>query len=196
MKGKLVIVSAPSGAGKTTIVKHLLDSDLNLEFSVSATTRLPRPGETDGEDYYFISPDEFRRRVRNDEFVEWEEVYEDHLYGTLKSEIERIRRKGSHVIFDVDAQGGINLKNKFGNEAVALFIMPPSVKELELRLRNRGKDTPEKIRMRVEKAETEMRLSFHFDFVIMNKELDRAVKESMEIVRSFLGTNSQINTSH
>ncbi len=187
MKGKLVIVSAPSGAGKTTIVKHLLNSDLNLEFSVSATTRLPRPGERDGEDYYFISPEEFRKRVSNNEFVEWEEVYKDHLYGTLKSEIERIRNKGSHVIFDVDAKGGINLKNIFGNDAVALFIMPPSVQELELRLRNRGKDTPEKIRMRVEKAETEMNLSMQFDFVITNKELDRAVKESTAIVSSFLG---------
>jgi guanylate kinase len=187
MKGKLVIVSAPSGAGKTTIVKHLLNSDLNLEFSVSATTRLPRPGERDGEDYYFISPEEFRKRISNDEFVEWEEVYKDHLYGTLKSEIERIRNKGSHVIFDVDAKGGINLKNIFGHDAVALFIMPPSVQELELRLRNRGKDNPEKIRMRVEKAEAEMNLSMQFDFVITNKELDRALKESTAIVSSFLG---------
>src|SRR5659263_43860 len=136
MKSKLVIISAPSGAGKTTIVKHLLNSDLNLEFSVSATTRSPRPGERDGEDYYFFSIEEFRKRVRNDEFVEWEEVYKDHFYGTLKSEIDRIRNKGSHIIFDVDAKGGINLKNKFGNQAAALFIMPPSVSELELRLLN------------------------------------------------------------
>jgi guanylate kinase len=187
MKGKLVIISAPSGAGKTTIVKHLLNSDLNLVFSVSATTRSPRSGERDGEDYYFISLAEFRKRVSNDEFVEWEEVYKDHLYGTLKSEIERIWSTGSHVIFDVDAKGGISLKNKFGNEAVALFIMPPSVQELELRLKNRGKDSPEKIKMRVEKAETEMKLSNQFDFVIVNKELDRAVKESTAIVSSFLG---------
>jgi guanylate kinase len=187
MTGKLVIVSAPSGAGKTTIVKHLIDSDLNLVFSVSATTRSPRPGETDGEDYYFLSPEEFRTRVTNDEFVEWEEVYKDHLYGTLKSEIERIHKRGCHVIFDVDARGGIKLKNIFGHDAISLFIMPPSVRELEQRLRNRGKDAPEKIRMRVEKAGSEMKLSDEFDFVIVNKELDKAIEEATTIVRSFLG---------
>jgi guanylate kinase len=186
MKGKLIIISAPSGAGKTTIVRHLLKSDLNLEFSVSATTRSPRDGEKDGEDYYFFSIEEFRKRVRNDEFVEWEEVYKDHFYGTLKSEVERIWNKGSHVIFDVDAKGGISLKNKFGNRAAALFIMPPSVPELETRLLNRGKDTPEKIKMRVEKATNEMKLANQFDFVVVNRELDRALKEAVEIVSSFL----------
>jgi guanylate kinase len=186
MKGKLVIISAPSGAGKTTIVKHLLNSDLNLEYSVSATTRSPRPGERDGEDYYFFSIEEFMKRVRNDEFVEWEEVYKDHFYGTLKSEVDRIWNKGSHVIFDVDAKGGITLKNKFGNLAAALFIMPPSVSELELRLLNRGKDSPEKIRMRVEKAANEMKLANQFDFVVVNRELDRALDEAVAIVSSFL----------
>ena len=186
MKGKLIIISAPSGAGKTTIVKHLLNSDLSLEFSVSATTRSPRPGERDGEDYYFFSIEEFRKRVRNDEFVEWEEVYKDHFYGTLKSEIDRIWNKGSHVIFDVDAKGGITLKNKFGNQAAALFIMPPSVSELEMRLMNRGKDSPEKIKMRVEKASNEMKLANQFDFVIVNRELDRALTEAVAIVSSFL----------
>jgi guanylate kinase len=186
MKGKLVIISAPSGAGKTTIVKHLLNSDLNLEYSVSATTRSPRPGERDGEDYYFFSIEEFMKRVRNDEFVEWEEVYKDHFYGTLKSEVDRIWNKGSHVIFDVDAKGGITLKNKFGNQAAALFIMPPSVSELELRLLNRGKDSPEKIRMRVEKAANEMKLANQFDFVVVNRELDRALDEAVAIVSSFL----------
>ena len=188
MKGKLVIISAPSGAGKTTIVKHLLNSNLNLEFSVSATTRPPRAGEKEGEDYYFLTLEEFRRRVRNDEFVEWEEVYKDHLYGTLKSEIDRIRNNGKHAIFDVDAFGGINLKNKFGNQAAALFIMPPSVEELETRLVVRGKDSPEKIRMRVEKARKEMELANQFDFVVVNRELDRAVKEVMEAVSSFLSS--------
>ncbi|MBA4321698.1 MAG: guanylate kinase [Odoribacter sp.] len=186
MKGKLIIISAPSGAGKTTIVKHLLNSDLNLEFSVSATSRSPRPGERDGEDYYFFSMEKFRNKVRNNEFVEWEEVYKDHLYGTLNSEIERIWNKGCHVIFDVDARGGINLKNKFGNLAVALFIMPPSVPELEMRLINRGKDSPEIIKMRVEKAATEMKLSNQFDFVVVNRELDRALAEAVAIVSSFL----------
>jgi guanylate kinase len=186
MKGKLIIISAPSGAGKTTIVKHLLNSDLNLEFSISATTRSPRAGERDGEDYYFLSIEEFRKRIRNDEFIEWEEVYKDHFYGTLKSEIDRIWKKGSHIIFDVDARGGVNLKNKFGNQAAALFIMPPSVKELEMRLINRGKDNPEKIRMRVEKAETEMKLANQFDFVVVNRELDRALAETIAIISSFL----------
>jgi guanylate kinase len=186
MNGKLIIVSAPSGAGKTTIVKHLLNSDLNLAFSVSATTRTPRAGERDGEDYYFFSIEEFRKRVRNDEFVEWQEVYQDHFYGTLKTEIDRIWNNGNHVIFDVDAKGGINLKNIFGNKAAALFIMPPSVKELETRLIVRGKDSPEKIKMRVEKAEAEMKLANQFDFVVVNRELDRAVKEVVAIVSSFL----------
>jgi guanylate kinase len=186
MKGKLIIISAPSGAGKTTIVKHLLKSNLNLGFSVSATTRSPRAGEKDGEDYYFLTLEEFRRRVRDDEFVEWEEVYKDHLYGTLKSEIDRIWNNGKHAIFDVDATGGINLKNKFGNSAAALFIMPPSVEELETRLVVRGKDSPEKIKMRVEKARREMQLANQFDFVVVNRELDRAVKEAVKIVSSFL----------
>jgi guanylate kinase len=186
MNGKLIIISAPSGAGKTTIVKHLLKSDLNLEFSVSATTRSPRPGERDGEDYYFFSIEEFRKRVRNDEFVEWQEVYKDHYYGTLKSEIDRIWNKGSHVVFDVDAMGGINLKKKYGNRAAALFVMPPSVPELEMRLINRGKDTPEKVKMRVEKAGNEMKLANQFDFIVVNRELDRALSEAVAIVSSFL----------
>lgn len=186
MNEKLIIISAPSGAGKTTVVKHLLKSNLNLVFSVSATTRSPRPGERDGEDYYFLSIEEFRKRVRNDEFIEWEEVYKDHLYGTLKSEIDRIWNKGSHVIFDVDARGGISLKNKFGNKAAALFIMPPSVPELEMRLRNRGKDSPEKIKMRVEKAALEMKLANQFDFVVINSVLDEALAEAVAIVSSFL----------
>jgi guanylate kinase len=186
IKGKLVIISAPSGAGKTTIVKHLLKSDLNLAFSVSATTRSPREGERDGEDYYFLSIDEFIKRVRNGEFVEWEEVYKEHLYGTLKSEIKRIWNKGSHVIFDVDARGGINLKSKFGTQAAALFIMPPSVLELEMRLITRGKDSPERIKIRIEKAEAEMKLANQFDFVIVNRELDSALAEAVAIISSFL----------
>jgi guanylate kinase len=186
MEGKLVIISAPSGAGKTTIIKHLLKSDLNLKFSVSATTRPPRAGEKDGIDYYFFSIEEFRRRVSNNEFIEWEEVYKDHFYGTLKPEIDRIWISGGHVIFDVDAKGGINLKKKFGTQSASLFIMPPSVSELETRLIARGKDSPEKIKMRVEKAEAEMKLANQFDFVVVNGELDKAIEETVAIVTSFL----------
>lgn len=186
VNGKLVIISAPSGGGKTTIISHLLSKDLNLDFSVSATTRHPRGQETDGKEYYFISPADFKKRVQNDEFVEWEEVYKDHFYGTLKSELDRIWAKGKHVLFDVDAKGGINLKNIFGNKAVAIFIMPPSVKELEKRLLNRGIDYHSQIRIRVKKAIEEMRLANQFDHVVINDQLDKAINETLAIVSSFL----------
>jgi guanylate kinase len=187
MNGKLVIISAPSGAGKTTIVKHLLDNGLNLSFSVSATTRAKRDNETDGEDYFFLTVQEFKNRIKNNEFVEWEEVYKDLLYGTLKSELERIWTIGKNVIFDVDVKGGISLKNKFGTDAIAIFIMPPSVAELENRLIKRAKDTPEKIRIRVEKANDELKFADQFDSVIVNHQLDKAKEETLKIVSSFLG---------
>jgi guanylate kinase len=187
MTGKLVIISAPSGAGKTTIVKHLLESGLNLSFSVSATTREIRGQEKDGVDYFFLSVEEFRKRIANNEFVEWEEVYKDLLYGTLNSELQRIWSEGKNVIFDVDVKGGITLKNKFLLNAIAIFVMPPSVEELENRLVKRGTDTPEKIKMRVEKARNEMSLANQFDEIIVNHELDRAKKETLKIVSSFLG---------
>jgi guanylate kinase len=186
MDGKLVIISAPSGAGKTTIVKHLLDSGLHLSFSVSATTRPRRGIETDGEDYFFLSVQEFKKKIENDEFVEWEEVYKDHYYGTLKCELERIWAKGNHVLFDVDVRGGISLKNKFGTNAIALFIMPPSVEELENRLKKRGTESPEKIRVRIDKAAEELRLVDEFDKVIVNHHLDMAKEEALQIVSSFL----------
>lgn len=186
MEGKLVIISAPSGAGKTTIVKHLLGSGLNLSFSVSATTRKLRGHETDGTDYFFLTVQEFRRRVENNEFVEWEEVYKDLLYGTLKSELERIWAKGSNVLFDVDVKGGINLKKIFGNRSIAIFILPPSVEELETRLIRRATDSPEKIRMRVDKAREELALANQFDSVIVNHQLDKAKEEVFKIVSSFL----------
>jgi guanylate kinase len=188
MGGKLVIISAPSGAGKTTIVKHLLDSGLNLSFSVSATTRQLRGNEKDGVDYFFLSVQEFRRRIENSEFIEWEEVYKDVLYGTLKSELERIWAEGKFVLFDVDVEGGITLKKKFGTNAIAIFVMPPSVTELENRLVKRGTDSPEKIRVRVEKAEDELKLANQFDTVIVNHQLDKAKEETFKIVASFLGT--------
>jgi len=186
MEGKLVIISAPSGAGKTTIVKHLLDSGLNLAFSVSATTRPIRGNETDGEDYFFLTVQEFKKKVENSEFVEWEEVYKDLFYGTLKSELEKIWANGQHVLFDVDVKGGINLKNKFGTKAIAIFVMPPSVGELENRLIKRGTDTIEKIRIRVEKAKEELKLANQFDTVIVNHQLDKAKEEASKIVSSFL----------
>jgi guanylate kinase len=186
MKGKLVIISAPSGAGKTTIVRHLLESGLNLSFSVSATTRPPRGSEKEGEDYFFLSVDEFKKRIAKNEFVEWEEVYKDLFYGTLKTEMERIWNDGKHVLFDVDAQGGISLKKKYATCSISIFIMPPSVKELENRLIRRATDTPEKIRIRVDKAIEEMKLANQFDTVIVNHHLDAAKEEVTKTVTSFL----------
>jgi len=190
MAGKLVIISAPSGAGKTTIVKHLLESELNLSFSVSATTRPLRGNEMNGVDYFFMTVADFRKRIDNNEFVEWEEVYKDLFYGTLKSELERIWANDQHVLFDVDVKGGIELKDKFGTDAIAIFIMPPSVEELENRLVKRATDTVEKIKMRVEKAKEELKLANQFDAVIVNHQLDKAKEETLKIVSSFLGANS------
>ncbi len=187
MHKKLVIISAPSGAGKTTIVKHLLNSGLNLSFSVSATTRPIRGFEKDGVDYFYLSVEEFKKRVANNEFVEWEEVYKDIFYGTLKSELERIWDKGQYVLFDVDVKGGIVLKEKFGTDSMAIFVMPPSVEELENRLVKRATDTPEIIRMRVEKAKDELKYADEFDSVIVNHQLDKAKKTALEMVTSFLG---------
>ena len=186
MKGKLVIISAPSGAGKSTIVRHLLGSKLNLEFSVSATTRPPRGAEKNGREYYFLSVDDFRKRIENEDFVEWEEVYRDQLYGTLKSEIDRIWAAGNNVLFDVDVKGGINLKNIFKHEAISIFIMPPSIGELEKRLLKRGTDSQEKIKMRVEKAAEEMKLADMFDNIVVNDRLEMAENDVYNIVKGFI----------
>ncbi len=186
MKGKLVIISAPSGAGKSTIVNHLLGKDLNLEFSISATTRNPRGKEKDGKEYYFMSVKEFRNRVRRGKFIEWEEVYKNQLYGTLKSEIARIWANGNHVLFDVDVKGGVNLKNIFGHKAISIFVMPPSLNELEKRLVKRGTDDPAKIRMRVEKAEEEIKLADQFDSIVINDNLGKAKNEVYKLVNSFI----------
>jgi guanylate kinase len=187
MEGKLVIISAPSGAGKTTIVKHLLSSGLNLSFSVSATTRQIRGIEKDGIDYFFLTPAEFMKRIENNEFVEWEEVYKNIFYGTLKSEIERIWTNGQHVIFDVDVKGGIKLKKIFGNKSIAIFIMPPTIEELENRLLKRNTESAEHLKMRVSKAKEEMSLAGEFDTIIVNHQLDKAKEETEKLVSSFLG---------
>jgi guanylate kinase len=187
MEGKLVIISAPSGAGKTTIVKHLIDSGLDLSFSVSATTRPIRGIETDGRDYFFMTVSEFKEKIENNEFVEWEEVYEGLFYGTLMSELKRIWANGNNVIFDVDVKGGLNLKKKFSSRSIAIFIMPPSIEELEKRLVERGTDCPSKINIRIGKAKEELMLAGQFDAIILNDELDKAQEETVKLVSSFLG---------
>lgn len=174
--GKLVIFSAPSGSGKTTIVKKLIQQNSNLGFSISACTRDRRGrAEVDGKDYYFLTPQEFKKKIDNDEFVEWEEVYEDAFYGTLKSEIERIWAKDMHVIFDVDVRGGLNLKKYYKEKALAIFIKVPSLEVLEERLRERKTDSEESITKRLFKAKFEMSFENQFDLVIVNDELDKAV---------------------
>lgn len=186
MNGKLIIFSAPSGAGKTTIVKQLLERELNLEFSISATSRAPRPNELHGRDYYFISENEFKTRVSAGEFLEWEEVYNGICYGTLKSEVDRICNQGKNVIFDVDVVGGLNIKKHFGNRALAIFVQPPSVEELRVRLQNRQTETEEKITMRIAKAEYEMTFAPQFDVIVVNHNLETAVNEAEKLVRNFI----------
>jgi guanylate kinase len=186
MKGKLIIFSAPSGAGKTTIVKQLLEKDLNLEFSISATSRLPRQTETHGKDYYFLTDAEFKMKVDKNEFLEWEEVYAGISYGTLKTEVERIRNAGRNVIFDVDVVGGLNIKEYFGDDALAVFVQPPSVEELRKRLTARSTETEEKIAMRIAKAEHELSFAKQFDIIIVNDNLDDAVAKTEKIVSEFL----------
>ena len=183
---KLLIFSAPSGSGKSSIVNYLLGKDLNLEFSVSATSRQPRGTEINGKDYYFISAEEFKQKIADNEFVEWEEVYKDHFYGTLKSELDRIWGMGNIVIFDVDVTGGLNLKKIFKDRAAAFFIMPPSINVLEERLINRGTDNPENIKMRVTKATHELEAKNRFDYIIVNDELIEACKLAEDHIRRFL----------
>jgi guanylate kinase len=188
MKGKLIIFSAPSGSGKTTIVRHLLQQNFNLEFSISATSRPARGKEIHGKDYYFITANEFRSKIENHEFLEWEEVYTDKYYGTLKSEVERIREKGNHVIFDVDVVGGCNIKEFYGSDALSIFVQPPSIDVLEKRLIARSTDTPEVIATRVEKAAFELTFAQKFDKIIINDKLEDAFFEAEETLRKFLGS--------
>jgi len=186
-QGKLIIFSAPSGSGKTTLVHYLLSKpELKLAFSVSAASRAKRPNEVDGKDYYFLSPDEFRSRIATGDFLEWEEVYENQYYGTLRSEIDRIHAEGKTVIFDVDVVGGLNIKKQFGDAALAIFVQPPSVKELENRLKRRDTESDESLAKRVAKAEEELTFAHRFDVVVVNDVLDDAKKEAYRLVADFI----------
>jgi len=187
-EGKLIVFSAPSGSGKTTIVRHLLEQDeLNLEFSISATSREKRGNEIDGKDYYFLSAQEFKNKIKNDEFLEWEEVYRDNFYGTLKSEVERIWKKGKHVIFDIDVSGGLRIKRKFPIETLAVFVKPPSIDELKIRLKKRKTESEDKINMRIAKASAELATAPLFDVIIENDNLNKALKEAKTLVSDFIG---------
>ena len=185
--GKLIVFSAPSGSGKTTIVKHLLaQDDLNLEFSISAASRDARGEEVNGKDYYFISTEEFKKHIKNDDFLEWEEVYRDNFYGTLKSEVERIWSLGKNVIFDIDVAGGLRIKHKFPNETLAVFVKPPSIDELKIRLKKRSTESEDKINMRIAKASVELATAPQFDVVIKNYDLEVALEEAHQLVKDFV----------
>ena len=191
-KGKLFVFSAPSGSGKTTIVRHLLKQEkFNLEFSISATSREPRGFEKDGEDYYFISLKEFKNNIKGDNFLEWEEVYRDNFYGTLKSEIDRIWALKKHIIFDIDVVGGLRIKKKYPTETLSVFVKPPSVDELKIRLKKRSTESEDKINMRIAKASVELATAPQFDKIIKNYELDVAIKEAEELVSDFLNLNEE-----
>lgn len=185
--GKLIIFSAPSGSGKTTIVKHLLaQKELNLAFSVSCTSRDAREGEIDGENYYFISLKEFKEHIKNDDFLEWEEVYRDNFYGTLKSEVERLWDQGKNVIFDIDVVGGLRIKKKFPERTLAVFVKPPSIDELKIRLKNRKTESDDRINMRIAKASVELATAPQFDRIIKNYDLETALQDAHDLVAEFI----------
>ncbi|MGO3690462.1 guanylate kinase [Psychroflexus sp. S27] len=185
--GKLIVFSAPSGSGKTTIVRYLLSKEeLNLDFSISATSREPRGHEKDGEDYYFMSLKEFKTHIKNDDFLEWEEVYRDNFYGTLKEEVERIWKKGKHVVFDIDVVGGLDIKNIYPERTLAVFVKPPSIEELKIRLKKRQTETEDRINMRVAKASIELATAPQFDHIIVNNNLNEALEEAYHLVDDFV----------
>ena len=188
MRGKLIIISAPSGTGKSTIIGWLMKEhpELNLAFSISCTSRPPRGTEQNGVEYFFLTPEEFRQRIENDEFLEYEEVYEGRLYGTLKAQVERQLEAGQNVVFDVDVKGGVNIKNYYGDEAMSLFIQPPSIAELRKRLEGRGTDAPEVIDQRIARAEFELTFADKFDKIVVNDDLARAEEDALEIIQDFL----------
>ena len=186
MAGKLVIFSAPSGSGKSTIINYLLTQNLNLHFSISATSRSPRGNEKDGVEYYFLTPEQFRAKINEGEFLEYEEVYTDKFYGTLKSEVERILNEGNNVVFDVDVVGGCNIKNYYGDKALSIFIQPPSIEALLDRLVGRGTDSMDVIENRLTKASFEMSFASKFDKVIINDNLENAKTETLQVIKAFL----------
>ncbi|QFZ54577.1 guanylate kinase [Oceanihabitans sp. IOP_32] len=188
-KGKLIVFSAPSGSGKTTIVKHLLaNKDLNLAFSVSATSREKRGEEVDKKDYYFLTASAFKNKIKDEEFLEWEEVYRDNFYGTLKTEIERIWAEGKHVVFDIDVSGGLRIKRKFPEETLAIFVKPPSIDELKIRLKKRKTESNDKINMRIAKASAELATAPLFDVIIENDNLETALQEAETLVSEFVNS--------
>lgn len=186
-EGKLIVFSAPSGSGKTTIVRHLLaQNDLNLAFSISATSREARDYEVNGKDYYFMSTHEFKSHIKQDDFLEWEEVYRDNFYGTLKTEVERLWSLGKHVIFDIDVVGGLNIKRLFPERTLAVFVKPPSIDELKIRLKKRNTESEDRINMRVAKASVEMATAPQFDYIIVNNQLDKALEQATDLVSEFV----------
>ena len=186
-QGKLIVFSAPSGSGKTTIVRHLLkDDNLNLAFSISATSREKRGTEEHGKDYYFLSLKDFKQHIKNDDFLEWEEVYRDNFYGTLKSEVERLWALGKNVIFDIDVSGGLRIKRKFPEQTLAVFVKPPSIDELKIRLKKRKTESDDKINMRIAKASAELATAPLFDIIIENDNLDKALAEAENLVGAFV----------
>ncbi len=189
MIGKLIIFSAPSGSGKSTIIKYLLQQDLNLCFSISATSRSPRGEEKNGVDYYFLSPEEFRQKIANNEFLEYEEVYTDRFYGTLKSSVEQQLNNGKNVVFDVDVVGGCNIKKAYGSQALSIFIQPPSIEILRERLIGRATDAPQVIEDRLNKATYELTFAPNFDKIIINDELSKAEAEALETIKRFLSND-------
>ena len=190
--GKLIVFSAPSGSGKTTIVRHLLSKpELKLDFSISATSRNPRAEEVDGKDYYFLTLEDFKKKIKNDEFLEWEEVYRDNFYGTLKSEVERIWASGKNVIFDIDVVGGLDIKHIYPEETLAVFVKPPSIEELKIRLKKRKTESEDKINMRVAKASIELATAPQFDFIIENIHLPTALNEAYDLVSKYVGADKK-----
>lgn len=186
MEGKLIIFSAPSGSGKSTIINYLMQQNLNLAFSISATSRPPRGNEQHGVEYFFLSPEEFRQRIANDEFLEYEEVYKDRYYGTLKEQVEKQLSAGQNVVFDVDVHGGCRIKEFYGSRALSMFIQPPSIEELRKRLEGRGTDSPEVIKDRLDRAEYELSFAPKFDTVVINDNLEEAQAEALSQLRTFL----------